>query len=110
MGIQRLRLCAGSVCLLVLAVLVGVPGSVAADEELDFGLEQREIDRIEFEGNYAWSDDELRELLTLEGAPWYAPWRGDRYRLDALEQGIQAIRRRYRSDGQKAIRGRRGLQ
>jgi outer membrane protein insertion porin family len=103
MGIQRLRLRAGSICLLMLAVLVGVPEFAVADDELDFGLERRQIARIDFEGNVAWTDEELRALLTLEGSPWYAPWRADRYRLDELEQGIQSIRRRYRNDGYREV-------
>jgi outer membrane protein insertion porin family len=99
MGIHRLRHRVRLACLLVLVVGVVVPIVAGADEELEFGLERREIERIEFEGNAAWSDEELAELISLEGSPWYAPWRPDRYRLDHLEQGIQAIRRRYRSQG-----------
>ena len=94
MGTICLRECAARTCLLFLIGLFVVPGSGVADEELDFGLEKREIERLTFEGNTAWSDDDLKSLLSIEGSPWYFPWRPDRYRLDGLEQGIQALRQR----------------
>jgi outer membrane protein insertion porin family len=91
------------ICLLLCAGAVGVPDACAADEELDFGLEVRELHVLDFIGNEAWTDKELTEVLALEGSPWYAPWRPDRYRLDWLEQGLDAIRRRYRADGYREI-------
>jgi hypothetical protein len=85
------------ICLLLCAGAVGVPDACAADEELDFGLEVRELHVLDFIGNEAWTDKELTEVLALEGSPWYAPWRPDRYRLDWLEQGLDAIRRSRRA-------------
>jgi outer membrane protein insertion porin family len=103
MGIFRIRLCAGLVFLLLGAGVVCIPNSRAADEELDFGLEIRVLHGFEFVGNEAWTDEELLEVIALQNAPWYAPWRPDRYRLDWLEQGLDAIRRRYRANGYRQV-------
>jgi outer membrane protein insertion porin family len=103
MGIICLRECAARTCLVLLIGLFVVPGSGVADEELDFGLELREIERLTFEGNTAWSDTDLESLLSIRDSPWYSPWRPDRYRLDGLEQGIQAIRRLYRTNGYREV-------
>lgn len=104
MGTPRNFIRAGRILGLVLALGIGPAGLVrAADEELDFGLEARPIDRVQFEGNVARTDVELMQLLALSGAPWYAPWRPDHYRLDGLEQGIDAIRRSYRADGYRDV-------
>ena len=103
MGTFRIRMRAALICLLLGAGAVGMPDARAADEELDFGLEVRELHELEFVGNEAWTDKELREVITLQGSPWYAPWRPDRYRLDWLEQGLDAIRRRYRANGYREI-------
>ncbi len=102
MGICRIARLAALACLpwAVALLLPGETGVVrASDEELDFGLESRGVEQLDFAGNQVWTDEELTALLSLEGASWYAPWRSEKYRLDALEQGIDSIRRRYHSDG-----------
>lgn len=106
MGTLRNRQRAGILLLLLGAGVAANPAARAADEELDFGLESREVAAVQFEGNHAWSDDELHDLLSLQGAPWYAPWRPERYRLDTLEQGIEAIRRKYRANGYRDVQVR----
>lgn len=103
MGTLRTRPHARLFLLLVGVGVVAAPLARAADEELDYGLAAREVGRVTFEGNHAWTDEELTGVLALEGAPWYAPWRPDRYRLDTLEQGIDAIRRRYRANGYREV-------
>lgn len=74
-------------------------GPAVADDELDYGLERRDLAEVEIEGNQSFPDSRLRELLVVESAPWYDLFGTDRYRPDQLRQGVDAIRGFYRSRG-----------
>lgn len=84
--------------LVVFAVLL--PGALAgADDELDYGLDPRRLERLGFEGVEFFDEGRLRGLLGLIGPPWYAPFGDDRYLRDRVEQGVEAIRALYRRQG-----------
>ena len=73
--------------------------TVWADEELDFGLQERRLRELEFVGNRFFTDDRLKRLIELRQPPWYAPFRVPTYRRDRVEQGVLAIRVLYRRQG-----------
>ena len=85
--------------LLLLCALLALAPSTRADDELDFGLEERTVRRLEFEGTDFYGRERLERVLGLRDAPWYAPFRDPTYRRDRLEQGIETLRGLYRRDG-----------
>ena len=89
----------------LVAFAVLLSGALAgADDELDYGLDPRRLDRLEFEGVEFFDADRLRDLLGLIGPPWYAPFGDDRYLRDRVEQGVEAIRALYRRQGFHDVR------
>ncbi len=92
---------------LLFLVTVGVTAPAArADDELDYGLDERRLRQLEFVGVEFFDESRLRAQLGLIGAPWYWPFRDPRYRLDRLEQGVEAIRGLYRREGFHEVRVR----
>src|SRR6056297_1512331 len=92
---------------LLFLVIVGAAGPAAlADDELDYGLDERRLRELEFSGVEFFDEERLRAQLGLIGAPWYWPFRDPRYRLDRIEQGVEAIRGLYRREGFHEIRVR----
>ena len=84
--------------LLVAAILVVAQPS-PADDELDYGLDERRLRRLEFVGVDFFGEDRLRGLLGLRDAPWYRLFGDPTYRLDRVEQGVEQIRGLYRREG-----------
>ncbi len=84
---------------LTILLTAGPFATANADEELDWGFDQRALDRIEFEGNEAFSDPQLRKFFLVDHAPWYDIFGRDRYRTDQLRQGVETLRNFYRSQG-----------
>lgn len=92
--------------LLVAVVLLAGVVPVAADDELEYGLDERRLRRLDFVGVDFFDEDRLRALLGLRGTPWYRPWGDPRYRLDRVEQGVESIRGLYRREGFHNVRVR----
>jgi outer membrane protein insertion porin family len=76
----------------------GLPPAIA-DEELDYGLDLRALDRIEIEGNRSFADEELLAFVLFDRAPWYDIFGRDRYRADQIRQSIGTLRNFYRGQG-----------
>lgn len=73
--------------------------AASADEELDYGLDERRLRSLDIAGNDFFDDGRLKSLLELRAPAWYAPFRAPTYRRDRVEQGIVAIRALYRRSG-----------
>lgn len=80
-------------------VLAVLPCGARADEELDWGLAERQVQSLRFTGVEFFDEERLTAVLGLREAPWYAPFRERRYRRDRLEQGIETVRGLYRRNG-----------
>lgn len=90
--------------LLTCSVLASGSLPARAADELDWGLEERRIQRLEFEGVQAFEEERLEAVLGLRQPPWYAPFRSLSYRRDRLDQGVEAIRGLYRRNGYHRVR------
>lgn len=84
-------------CILI-SLFLFAAGQSAADE-LDYGIEERQVGSIRFVGNDGFSDDTLRELLPFRQPRWYAPFSAARYRTDVLPQAARALRGFYIRNG-----------
>ena len=91
---------------LVFVVLTLAASPAWSDDELEYGLEERRLRQLEFEGVEFFGTDRLRDLLGLIDAPWYQPFGDPRYLRERVEQGVEAIRGLYRREGFHAARVR----
>lgn len=99
-----------------LALLLGLglclaAGRAAAVSELDFGLEQHQVHRIEIEGNRAFDDDALKSLLKIREPRRFHPLmllglsdRSARYQPHLLEVELGVLARYYRQRGYHDVR------
>jgi outer membrane protein insertion porin family len=92
--------------LVSLACLGGLPRGAAAVSELDYGLEQHLLHRIEIRGNTTFADDELKALLKIREPRWFHPLmiiglsdRKARYQPHLLEAELKQLSRYYRQRG-----------
>ena len=90
--------------LLVTALLCAAAGVAFADEELEFGLDERRVRALSFTGVESFDEDRLVQMLGLREAPWYAPFRSRMYRRDRLDQGVESLRGLYRRNGFHRVR------
>ncbi len=81
---------------------LNVPAALAEDE-LDYGLEERKVDAVRFTGNRAFSKDELVEMLGLRKPSWISLTGKSRYRSDELAVGLRAIEDNYRRGGYHSV-------
>jgi outer membrane protein insertion porin family len=96
--------CGRRVALLVLVLLTSWSTLARADDELEYGLDERRIRSLTFEGVSFFDEERLVDLLGLSGSPWYAPFRPRQYRRDRLDLGIEMIRGLYRRNGFHRVR------
>jgi len=90
------RLAAAAAALLA-AALAGAP--VRAADELDYGLEQHSLHRIELSGNRSIPDDELKAILNIREPSWLHPFRLARYQPELFGAQLQLMARYYRRQG-----------
>jgi len=81
------------------AVLAGPAGSARADDELDYGLQQTRLARVEIQGNETFDDGTLARVLRLEGRSWRHPLAIPSYRPDLVETQLRQLRGWYRQRG-----------
>lgn len=86
------------------AILLASATPAPADDELEYGLAERRLRRLEFVGVEFFDEERLRGLLGLRGAPWYRPFGDPTYRIDRVEQGVEQIRALYRREGFHGVR------
>ncbi len=70
-----------------------------AVDELDYGLQESRLARIEIHGNQAFSDTELKTILRLEEPNWRHPLRVASYRPDVIDSRLRLVRNFYRQHG-----------
>ncbi len=70
-----------------------------ADEELDFGLEQLRLSRIELSGNASFSDQEIMDAVRLQGRDWKRPLSIPSYRPDLIDNQLRKMQTWYRQRG-----------
>jgi outer membrane protein assembly complex protein YaeT len=85
----------------VVVLLIG--GAAEAVDELDFGLAEHRLARIEIVGNAAFSKGELKRILRLEEPDWRHPLRVASYRPDLVESRLRLVRSHYRLNGYHAV-------
>ncbi len=83
----------------LLAGTLGAATVARAVDELDYGLEQHTLARIDISGNTTFSTDELKAILQLREPSWLHPFRTSRYRPDLLESQLRLLERFYRRQG-----------
>ena len=71
-------------------MLLGAAGDVHADAELDYGLEQTRLARIELSGNATFGDRQLKDVLRLRDRDWTRPLSAPSYRPDLVERLLEA--------------------
>jgi outer membrane protein insertion porin family len=80
------------------ALMLGIAVAARADEELDYGLEERSVAGLRVQGVESFDEDRILSLLPFSAPSWYrlgAP----RYTPDLLALGVDAIRGFYRREG-----------
>lgn len=91
-----------AVAALVVAALAATalgPARAFAADELDFGLEQHLLHRIDLRGNRALAAGELKSILRIQEPSWLHPFAPARYRPDLLEAELRLLTRYYRQRG-----------
>ena len=89
---------------LVLAVVVcgwalAGPRPAAADEELDFGLEEHRLSQVMLRGNATYTEGELKRLLRLQEPNWTRPLNVPTYKPHLVETQLRILRGFYRNRG-----------
>ncbi len=84
----------GAILLLVLAV----PPTLA-DEELDFGLEDQRLFQIHLQGNEAFSDGDLKQVLQIREPNWRRFLEIPRYKPHLIETQLNLLSGYYRNRG-----------
>jgi len=92
--------------LAALCCLCGAPRTADAVSELDYGLEQHLLHRIDIRGNETFEDDELKALMKIREPRWFHPLmiiglsdRKARYQPHLLEAELKQLTRFYRQQG-----------
>jgi outer membrane protein insertion porin family len=88
-------------CVAVVVVLL-LGATARAVDELDFGLAEHRLARLEISGNAAFSESELKRILGLEEPDWRHPLRVANYRPDLVESRLRLLRSYYRLNGYHA--------
>jgi len=97
---RRVRKIQPVVAWLLLSWTVLVPGLLLADDELDYGLEQHSLKKININGNLTFAEDELKDILQIsEPDFWRHPFTDHSYRPEMLEIQIRLLRGFYRKRG-----------
>ncbi len=91
----RRKCCVG--CLVWLVLLM--PGSTRADEELDYGLETHRLAGIEISGNETFTSSELKDLLRIREASWTRPLHIPRYQPHLVSTQVRLLQKYYRNRG-----------
>jgi len=86
-------------CLLLLCFGALAAGLARADEELDYGLEQTRLARIEFSGNRTFPARDLKEVLRLRERDWRRPLSVPSYRPELIGTQLRQLRSWYRLRG-----------
>ena len=81
------------------AVVLLIGAAAQAADELDFGLAEHRLARIEITGNAAFSSGDLKRVLRLEEPDWRHPLRAASYRPDLVESRLRLLRNHYRLNG-----------
>ena len=84
---------------LLAAAMVAGPGPVAADDELEFGLETHRLAQIRITGNAAFDDQDLKGLLRIQEGSWKRPLHVARYRPHLVDIQLRILQTFYRNQG-----------
>jgi len=86
---------------LLAALLLGGPWGrpARALDELDFGLEEHRLSRIELVGNETFSASELKAILQIQEPTWLRPLSVPHYRPDLIGAQVRLLRRYYEKRG-----------
>jgi outer membrane protein insertion porin family len=84
-------------------LVLGAIDTARADEELDYGLQQTRLARIELTGNATFGDRELKDVLRLRDRDWTRPLAAPSYRPDLVETQLRLLRNWYRQRGFHAV-------
>ena len=86
--------------LLLALLLVGACGAsrVAADE-LDYGLDERELVQVRIQGNESIENERIQAVLPFRTSAWYHFFRRHSFRLDELDLAERAVRTLYLREG-----------
>jgi outer membrane protein insertion porin family len=74
-----------------------------ADDELDYGLEQRLVASITIDGAESFEDSRIKDLLPFGEPHWYMLLSSPHYTEDLLLLGVDAVRSFYRAQGFHAV-------
>ena len=83
----------------VLWVVLALAPAVQADQELDYGLEQTRLARLEISGNETFSDKEVTSVLRFQVRDWRRPLGTPSYRPDLIDTQLRLLRSWYHQRG-----------
>jgi outer membrane protein insertion porin family len=93
-------------CVLVTALVAVLFPSISSAGELDYGLSENRLAKIEISGNSEYSDKELKSLLRIKEPRRFSPMtllgfseRSSMYRPDLIEIELKLIEKYYRRNG-----------
>lgn len=87
-------------CLLGLVTLLVLGVSPArADEELDYGLDQNKLARVEITGNETFDEKDLKKVLRLREPDWKHPLSMPSYRPNLMGTQLNLLQGWYRQRG-----------
>jgi len=88
-----------SVYALVVVLGALLAAGARADEELDYGLAETRLARLEFRGNRTFSARDLKQVMRLRERDWWHPLAVPSYRPDLIETQLRQLRSWYRLRG-----------
>ena len=93
-------------CVLVTVLVAVLFPSISSAGELDYGLSENRLAKIEISGNSEYSDKELKSLLRIKEPRRFSPMtllgfseRSSMYRPDLIEIELKLIEKYYRRNG-----------
>jgi len=93
-------------CVLVTVLVAVLFPSILSAGELDYGLDENRLAKIEISGNSEYSDNELKSLLRIKEPRWFSPMtllgfseRSSMYSPDLIEIELKLIEKYYRRNG-----------
>jgi outer membrane protein insertion porin family len=86
----------------LLLILAGGSPHHAADE-LDYGLDERELTRLRIEGNASIERQRIEAVLPFREPVWYLFFRRSTFRLDELDLAERAVRTLYQREGYLSV-------
>ncbi|MBU8871569.1 MAG: BamA/TamA family outer membrane protein [Gemmatimonadales bacterium] len=86
-------------CFVVAVCLTFAAGSVVADDELDFGMDDQRLHQIQLNGNKTFSDDVLKSVLQIREPSWKRLFEVPRYKPRLVETQLNLLSNYHRNRG-----------